>query len=94
MNNYQAVEVGTFRNILLDLLVANNKLDDERENPEKTVSKEALLAIRHTLSKKKKNKAQTMANRLVIKGSSSKASRESGLPTPSPVAIKLIWLGK
>ena len=56
MNNHQILKVNTFRNIFLEPLMANNKLD-ERENVEKIVLKEIPLAIKYNFSLKKKNKS-------------------------------------
>ncbi len=72
MNNCQVVKVGTFRDILSDSPIATNKSDESvRENTEKTDLKEASLAVKHTFSDKKKNKAQAMASRFVAKSFSS-----------------------
>ena len=93
MNNRQAVEVGTFKDILSDPPMATNETD-EGENAEKTAPNEVPLAVRRTLSDKKKNKAQALASRLIAKGSSSKAPRQSRPQTPPPVAMELIRPGK
>lgn len=95
MNSRQAVEVGTFRNILSNPPMATGEpKEPERENIGKNAPQEALLAVRRTLSDKKKNKAQAMADRLLAKGSSLKAPRQSRPPTPPSVAMELIRPGK
>ena len=53
MNNCQVVEVGIYRKIFSDLPMTTKK-SDERENAEKTDFNKALLAVRRTLSNKKK----------------------------------------
>lgn len=94
MNNRQAIEVSTFRDIFSDPPMATGE-PDERENAEKTAPNEAPLAVKRILSDKKKNKAQVLASWLIAKGfSSSKAPRQSRPPIPLPVAMRLIWPGK
>lgn len=55
------MKVGTFRDIFSDLSTAIDKPNKE-ENKEKTAPNKVLLAIKHTLSNKKKNKAQALAS--------------------------------
>ena len=76
MNNCQVVKVDTFKDILSDPPIAINKTN-ERKHAEKTASNKVPLAIRRTLSDKKKNKAQALASRLIAKGSPSKAPRQN-----------------
>lgn len=73
--------------------MATNKTNEE-ENTEKTAPNKVLLAVKRTFSDKKKNKAQTLASRIIAKDFSSKVLRQSRLQTPSLVAIEFIWPGK
>lgn len=89
MNNSQAIEVGTFREILSDLPTALNEPTGNTGDPSTLMAPlEAPLTGRRTLSDKKKAKSLVLARRLVAKGSTkTKTPRE---PTPLPVAIELI----
>ena len=93
LNNSQAIEVGTFREILSDPPTALDELTSDTGDPSTpTAPLEAPLTGRRTLSNKKKAKSQVLAGRLVAKGSTkTKTLRE---PTPFPVAMKLIRPGK
>ena len=93
INNRQVVKVGTFKDILSDSPMATNEID-VGQNVEKTALNKVLLAVKHTLNGKKKNKAQALASRLTANGSSSKAPRENRPQIPPPVAMELIWPGK
>lgn len=89
MNNSQAIEVGTFRDIFSD---PPNALDEPTSNTGdpsiSTAPLEAPLTGKHTLSDKKKAKSQVLAGRLVAKDSTkTKTPRE---PTPLPFVMELI----
>lgn len=93
LNNSQAIEVGTFREILSDPPTALNEPTSNIGDPSTpTAPLEAPLTGRRTLSDKKQVKSQALAGRLVAKGSTkTKTPRE---PTPPPVAMELIQPGK
>lgn len=58
MSNRQVVEVGIFKDILSNSIMAPNEPDGSvRDNVEKSRLKEVPMAIRRTFSDKKKNKA-------------------------------------
>lgn len=93
LNNSQAIEVGTFREIFSDPPTA---LDEPRGNTGEpstpTAPLEALLTGKRPFSDKKKAKSQALARGLVAKGSTkTKTPRE---PTSPSVAIELIRPGK
>lgn len=89
MNNSQAIEVGTFREIFLDPSTIPNKLISNTGNLSiLTAFLEAPSTERRTFSNKKKAKSQVLAKYLVAKGSiKTKTPKE---PTPLLVAIELI----
>lgn len=61
MNNCQVVEVDIFRNIFSNLPIATNTSNEEK-NAEKTALNKVSLAVRCTLSNKKKNKTQALVS--------------------------------
>ena len=88
LNNSQAIEVGTFREIFSDPPTAFNKSTSNTGNPSTSTAPLKAPLTEKRIFSDKKAKSQVLARHLVARGSiKTKTPREL---TPLPVAMKLI----
>lgn len=99
LNNSQAIEPSTFKDILSDPLMRDDPQSDDNTsaatNPTQVLESligEILATARLNVSKKKKAKRKTVVDQFSASKGFPKKPRQA--PMPSPVAIELIRPGK